>query len=48
MTHSPLFEKYKERYEKGWCTKEQLQKLVSLGALTQEEYDKIVNPKESE
>lgn len=48
MNHSPLFEKYKEKYEKGWCTKEQLQKLVSLGVLTQEEYDEIVNSKEPE
>ena len=33
-----MFEKWKERYEKRWCTKEQLQRLVTLGVLTQEEY----------
>lgn len=33
-----MFEKWKERYEKHWCTKEQLQRLVALGVLTQEEY----------
>lgn len=33
-----MFEKWKERYEKHWCTKEQLQRLVVLGVLTQEEY----------
>lgn len=38
------FEKWKERYEKRWCTKEQLSKLVTLGVLTQKQYDEIVNP----
>lgn len=36
------FEKWKERYDKKWCTKEQLEKLVSLGVLTKEEFDSIV------
>ena len=36
------FEKWKERYDKHWATKEQLQKLVDLKILTQAEYDKIV------
>lgn len=40
-THSPLFEKYKTRYEHGGCTKAQLKKLVKLGALTPEEYTEI-------
>jgi uncharacterized XkdX family phage protein len=40
-THSPLFEKYKARYERGGCTKAQLRKLVELGALTPEEYTEI-------
>lgn len=40
-THSPLFEKYKKRYQRGGCTKEQLARLVELGALTAEEYKEI-------
>lgn len=39
--HSPLFEKYKARYERGGCTKAQLKRLVALGALTPEEYQEI-------
>lgn len=39
------FEKWKERYEKRWATKEQLRTLVILGILTQDEYEMIVNPK---
>lgn len=35
------FEKWKDRYEKRWCTKEQLQRLVQLGVLTEEEYKEI-------
>ena len=34
--------KYKARYERGGCTKEQLRRLVQLGALTEEEYTLIV------
>lgn len=41
MNHSKLFEKYKDRYEHGGCTKEQLRKLVALGALTAAEYEEI-------
>jgi hypothetical protein len=37
-----MFERWKERYEKGWATAEQLQRLVALGVLTQAEYDLIV------
>lgn len=40
--HSKDFEKYKARYERGGCTKEQLLKLVKLGKLTIEEYREIV------
>ena len=40
-THSPLFEKYAKRYARGGCTKEQLARLVELGALTAEEYEEI-------
>lgn len=39
--HSRLFEKYLERYNRAGCTKEQLKKLVSLHALTAEEYEEI-------
>jgi uncharacterized XkdX family phage protein len=40
-THSRLFEKYRSRYERGGCTKEQLRRLVELGAITAEEYTEI-------
>ena len=33
--------KYQKRYEKNGCTKEQLKRLVELGALTAEEYAEI-------
>lgn len=36
------FEKWKERYEKKWCTKDNLKKLVELRVLTREEYNLIV------
>lgn len=39
--HSPLFEKYRDRYNRGGCTKAQLRKLVQLGALTPTEYTEI-------
>ena len=35
------FEKWKDRYDKYWCTKEQLKRLVQLGVLTEEEYKEI-------
>lgn len=35
------FEKWNERYEKNWCTKEQLKMLVSLQVLTEQEYQQI-------
>ena len=41
MTHSPLFEKYAERYARGGCTKAQLKRLVALGVLTAAEYEEI-------
>ena len=41
VQHSRLFEKYKTRYERGGCTKEQLRRLVELGAITAEEYREI-------
>lgn len=33
--------KYQKRYEKNGCTKEQLKRLVELGALTPDEYQEI-------
>lgn len=33
--------KYQKRYEKNGCTKEQLKRLVELGALTAGEYQEI-------
>ena len=35
------FKKYQRRYQRGGCTKEQLQELVELGVLTAEEYEEI-------
>ena len=35
------FEKWNRRYKKHWCTKNQLQRLVQLGVLTEEEYQEI-------
>lgn len=39
--HSPMFEKYAERYARGGCTKAQLKRLVQLGVLTEAEYEEI-------
>jgi len=39
--HSKLFDKYRERYNRGGCTKAQLKRLVALGALTADEYEEI-------
>ena len=44
-THSPMFERYAERYARGGCTKEQLAKLVALGVLTADEYEEITGEK---
>lgn len=41
MEYSKLFEKYRDRYNRGGCTKEQLKRLVSLGAITVKEYEEI-------
>lgn len=41
MAQSKLFKKYKARYERGGCTKEQLKRLVELNVLTAEEYREI-------
>ena len=37
------FEKWKDRYERGWASAEQLQRIVDLQVLTQAEYNLIVN-----
>jgi len=37
-----MFNKWKTRYDNGWATEEQLQRLVKLGVLTQAEYDLII------
>ena len=39
--NSKDFEKYKARYERGGCTKEQLHRIVELGRLTPAEYKEI-------
>ena len=39
--HSKLYEYYKKRYGKGYCTKEQLRKIVALDRLTADEYKEI-------
>lgn len=40
-THSKRFEALKERYERGGCTKEQLQKFTKFGVITADEYKEI-------
>lgn len=37
------FGKWKDRYDNGWATAEQLQRLVNLKTLTQAEYDLIIS-----
>lgn len=36
-----MLSKYKDRYDRGGCTIEQLQRLTALGALTTAEYKQI-------
>lgn len=36
------FDYWKNRYDKGWATKNQLQRLVNIGALTKDEFNQIV------
>ena len=43
-THSPLFYKYQERYNRGGCTVAQLYKLQELGVLKDWEVQEIINP----
>lgn len=39
---SRMYEKYKARYERGGCTREQLFRLAELGALTEAEVYEIL------
>lgn len=39
--HSKNFQKYADRYARGGCTKEQLHRLVELGAIYDWEYQEI-------
>lgn len=39
------YEKWKDRYDRNWCTKEQLARLVALKVLTQEQYEIIIEEK---
>lgn len=36
-----MFEELKRRYEKNWCRKDQLQRFVQLGVITEQEYEDI-------
>lgn len=36
-----MYEKIKNRYEKGYVTKEQLNRYISLGVLTEQQAEKI-------
>ena len=44
--HSALFEKYKARYEKHYCTRDQLDRLARVGALTEAEVVEIAGEEE--
>lgn len=35
------FEKWKDRYDRHWCTKAQLKMLVNLEVLSAEDYEEI-------
>lgn len=39
--HSRYFKKYKDRYRRNGCTKDQLWRLTDLGVLTKDEYKEI-------
>lgn len=41
MEHSKQFEKWRTRYNQGYCTKAQLRRLVGLEILTEDEYIEI-------
>lgn len=42
MEHSPMFEKIKSYYEKGYWTKEMVYNACLKGKITEEEYKEIV------
>lgn len=46
--HSPLFKKYRDRYYRGGCRKDQLRELVELEAITADEYKEITGDTYSE
>lgn len=41
MFYKNDFEKWNKRYQKHWCTRDQLRRLVLLEVLTKEEYKEI-------
>lgn len=41
VKHSKMYEKLKARYEKGYCTKQQLARYADLGAISADEYEEI-------
>ena len=47
-SHSPKFEYYKEKYEKGHATEEQHRRLVRVNVLTPEEFEEITGDKYDE
>lgn len=40
-----MFNKWKDRYERYWCTKDQLKRLVQLGVFTEGQYKEITEEK---
>lgn len=36
------YEKWKDRYDRHWCTKEQLERLVKIRVLSGQDYKEIV------
>lgn len=42
VKNSKMYKKLKVRYEKGYCTKQQLARYADLGAISAEEYEDIV------
>lgn len=42
VKNSKMYEKLKARYEKGYCTKQQLARYVDLGVISADEYEEIV------
>lgn len=42
VNHSKMYEKLKVRYEKGYCTKQQLARYADLCAISADEYEEIV------